>query len=59
MEGNIGCGKSTMMEYFKNCSDSVEVVPEPLEKWTNLNGHNALVSSAFQQSSSYLCIKLL
>ncbi|XP_067936494.1 thymidine kinase 2, mitochondrial-like isoform X2 [Watersipora subatra] len=42
VEGNIGCGKSTMMEYFKNCSDSVEVVPEPLEKWTNLNGHNAL-----------------
>ena len=43
VEGNIGSGKSTLMKYFQG-SESCETVPEPIAKWTNLNGHNALVS---------------
>lgn len=41
VEGNIGCGKSTLLEYFKDC-DTVETIKEPVDKWTNLNGHNCL-----------------
>lgn len=41
VEGNIGSGKTTLLEYFKN-SDIVEAVGEPIEQWTNVQGHNAL-----------------
>ncbi|XP_041363637.1 thymidine kinase 2, mitochondrial-like [Gigantopelta aegis] len=41
VEGNIGSGKTTLLEYFKN-SSHVESVLEPVEQWTNVNGHNAL-----------------
>ena len=32
IEGNIGSGKSTMINYFKQFND-VQVHAEPLEKW--------------------------
>ncbi|XP_022313016.1 thymidine kinase 2, mitochondrial-like [Crassostrea virginica] len=41
VEGNIGSGKTTLLEYFKN-SPNVEAVREPVEQWTNVQGHNAL-----------------
>lgn len=41
IEGNIGCGKSTMLEIFGNKPD-VEAVPEQVERWTNWNGRNML-----------------
>ncbi|XP_074648250.1 thymidine kinase 2, mitochondrial-like [Tubulanus polymorphus] len=41
VEGNIGCGKSTLIEFFDN-SPVVEAIKEPVEKWCNLRGHNAL-----------------
>lgn len=41
IEGNIGAGKSTMLEYFSKL-DFVETVPEPVEKWQNLHGHDIL-----------------
>lgn len=41
IEGNIGCGKSTMLEIFGKRLD-VEAVPEQVEKWTNWNGVNML-----------------
>ncbi|KAF6019329.1 hypothetical protein EB796_022357 [Bugula neritina] len=41
VEGNIGSGKTTLMQYFERY-DCVEAVPEPIDKWTNLKGHNAL-----------------
>lgn len=41
VEGNIGVGKSTFLKYFERF-DSVEVIPEPIEKWRNLNGSNLL-----------------
>ena len=43
VEGNLGSGKSTFLNYFSQCyPEKVEVIPEPLEKWTNLNSHNVL-----------------
>ncbi|KAL8576618.1 hypothetical protein ACOMHN_025093 [Nucella lapillus] len=42
VEGNIGCGKTTLLEYFKD-SPIVEALGEPIEKWTSIQGkHNAL-----------------
>ncbi|KAH9515126.1 Thymidine kinase 2, mitochondrial [Bulinus truncatus] len=41
VEGNIGCGKTTLLNYFrktKNC----EVLAEPVDKWRNIQGFNAL-----------------
>lgn len=45
MEGNIGCGKSTLLKYFEKYPKKVQTLTEPIEKWTNLNGHNMLVGS--------------
>ncbi|GFN98393.1 thymidine kinase 2, mitochondrial [Plakobranchus ocellatus] len=41
VEGNIGSGKSTLLKHFE-CMPYCEVVGEPLNQWTNLDGHNAL-----------------
>ncbi|KAL4240891.1 thymidine kinase 2 [Mactra antiquata] len=41
IEGNIGCGKTTLLEYFK-ASKVVEAIKEPVDQWTNVQGHNAL-----------------
>lgn len=41
IEGNIGCGKTTLLEYFKS-SKNVEAIKEPVCQWTNVQGHNAL-----------------
>jgi deoxyadenosine/deoxycytidine kinase len=41
VEGNIGSGKSTMLQYYSELDD-VQLHPEPVEKWQNLNGHNLL-----------------
>lgn len=41
VEGNIGSGKSTMLQFYSQLED-VQLHPEPVEKWQNLNGHNLL-----------------
>lgn len=41
VEGNIGSGKSTCLEYFRK-QKSVDVVPEPVCKWKDVQGHNTL-----------------
>lgn len=43
VEGNIGCGKTTLLNYMANHSD-VEVMEEPVKKWRNVKGKNLLVS---------------
>jgi len=40
VEGNIGSGKTTFLQYFNN--EEVEVLAEPVDKWRNANGHNLL-----------------
>lgn len=41
VEGNIGSGKTTFLNYFLNKPD-VNVCAEPVEKWRNIKGHNLL-----------------
>ncbi|KAH9515553.1 Thymidine kinase 2, mitochondrial [Bulinus truncatus] len=41
VEGNIGCGKTTLLNYFKK-TKNCEVLAEPVEKWRNIQGFNAL-----------------
>ena len=43
VEGNIGLGKSTYLKQFYNHREEVEVIKEPVDKWTNLKGHNLLI----------------
>lgn len=42
VEGNIGCGRTTFLSYCRNIPNT-EVQPEPIDKWTNLNGVNLMV----------------
>lgn len=42
MEGNIGSGKSTFLDYCASLPNYA-VYPEPVEKWENVNGVNLLV----------------
>lgn len=39
VEGNIGCGKSQLLEFLSE-QKSIEVFPEPLEKWQDVNRLN-------------------
>lgn len=41
VEGNIGSGKSTFLQHFKN-SPNVDLYCEPVEMWKNVRGHNTL-----------------
>jgi len=41
VEGNIGSGKSTVLDYLSK-SAFCDIVGEPIETWTNLRGHNIL-----------------
>lgn len=41
IEGNIGSGKSTFLQYF-SALPGVATYQEPLNLWTNLHGHNLL-----------------
>ncbi|CAG5122294.1 unnamed protein product, partial [Candidula unifasciata] len=41
VEGNIGSGKSTLLQHFGNLPHC-EVLEEPIDRWTNVKGHNAL-----------------
>ncbi|KAK6185477.1 hypothetical protein SNE40_007700 [Patella caerulea] len=41
VEGNIGSGKTTLLEYFSTYPYT-EVTKEPVEKWRNIKGMNAL-----------------
>ncbi|KAK4311698.1 hypothetical protein Pmani_016830 [Petrolisthes manimaculis] len=41
VEGNIGSGKSTLLKYFNRLRE-VECVPEPVDKWCDLRGHNMM-----------------
>lgn len=44
VEGNIGSGKSTFLNYCST-KPGIDVHPEPIEKWRNVNGENLLVSA--------------
>lgn len=41
VEGNIGSGKTTLINYFKQFSN-IQTYGEPLDKWRNVDGYNLL-----------------
>ncbi|KAJ8041514.1 Thymidine kinase 2, mitochondrial [Holothuria leucospilota] len=41
VEGNIGCGKTTLLNYLAK-RDDVQVNTEPVSDWKNCRGHNLL-----------------
>lgn len=41
VEGNVGCGKSTFLQYLSK-NPNVEIYPESVERWRNINGINLL-----------------
>uniref|UniRef100_A0A1B6CFZ0 Deoxynucleoside kinase domain-containing protein n=1 Tax=Clastoptera arizonana TaxID=38151 RepID=A0A1B6CFZ0_9HEMI len=42
IEGNVGSGKSTLMNYFSHFPQ-VDARPEPIEEWRSVQGHNLLM----------------
>lgn len=46
VEGNIGSGKTTFVEHFKQFED-ISLLTEPVEEWRNLRGWNLLVLDTF------------
>lgn len=52
VEGNIGSGKSTLLDFLKK-KPNIEVHPEPLEKWQNLNGFN-IFEKLYRNPQKYL-----
>ncbi|CAF4270598.1 unnamed protein product, partial [Rotaria magnacalcarata] len=41
VEGNIGSGKSTVLDHLSK-SSLCDIIAEPIESWTNLKGDNLL-----------------
>ncbi|KAI0228489.1 Thymidine kinase 2, mitochondrial [Lamellibrachia satsuma] len=41
VEGNIGSGKTALLEHFRT-APFTEVIKEPVDRWRNIRGHNAL-----------------
>lgn len=42
VEGNIGSGKTTFLEHFRQFED-ITLLTEPVEEWRDLKGYNLLV----------------
>jgi deoxyadenosine/deoxycytidine kinase len=42
IEGNIGAGKSTFLQMLSNHFPQAVCIPEPCDKWQNIQGHNLL-----------------
>lgn len=51
IEGNIGAGKSTLLSYLRN-RPNIQILPEPVEEWRNLNGYN-LLELVYKDQSRY------
>lgn len=42
VEGNIGSGKTTFLENFRDRDNTIDIIAEPVDKWRNCKGHNLL-----------------
>ncbi|XP_063950962.1 thymidine kinase 2, mitochondrial-like [Lytechinus pictus] len=42
IEGNIGSGKTLLLDNFSSQTGDVQVIPEPVDAWRNAKGHNML-----------------
>lgn len=47
VEGNIGSGKTTFLDYFQNHENEVCVLSEPVSMWQNCAGNNLLVKYTY------------
>lgn len=52
IEGNIGAGKSTFLEYLKDQFQGMKVVPEPIAEWQNFCGID-LLQGMYEQPQDY------
>lgn len=43
IEGNIGSGKTTFLNHFRQFEDQICLITEPVDKWRNVHGSNILV----------------
>lgn len=43
VEGNVGAGKTTFLDYFARNEQYCSIFPEPVVKWRDYNGINLLV----------------
>ena len=48
VEGNIGVGKTTFLNFLQSKTSNVEVFPEPVNLWKDVGGYNALVGLFIQ-----------
>lgn len=58
VEGNIGCGKSTLLRHLAENLD-YRVFLEPLEKWQNFKGYNALAECNRKPFENSLAFQML
>lgn len=42
IEGNIGSGKTSLLKYLQKCKPLLNIVPEPVDEWTNFHGTDLL-----------------
>ena len=56
IDGNIGSGKSTVLQLFifiaASCGISCKIVEEPVDKWANFSGENQL-QKFYQDSKTH------
>ncbi|XP_022239946.1 thymidine kinase 2, mitochondrial-like [Limulus polyphemus] len=52
VEGNIGSGKTALLEYFSSNFPETMVLQEPVERWRNVKGHN-LLSLMYKDSARW------
>ena len=55
IEGNIGSGKSTFVNYLKNNMDNVILLQEPVDEWTKItdNEDESILSKFYKDQHSY------
>ena len=57
IEGNIGSGKSTIIDYFKNNyhNDNIIFLPEPVDEWDNIkdNENNTILKKFYNNQKKY------
>lgn len=42
IEGNIGAGKTTLINLINKYNNNIIVIEEPIKEWKNLGGNNLL-----------------
>ena len=52
VEGNVGAGKSTLVNILAGMEPRIQAVPEPVEAWQNVSG-NDLYHSTVKQIPDY------